>query len=227
MKRKIPPLEQTAFDRGPFGKDDRLGVRPDCFESQRVAPDDISFQDKYNGIAAFVFGFFAVKTAVGPIKNAKQAFAALDDVVLQYIDPVDARKGKDGIPLVLHLAPSIPLLNDSQFPFEYLGKEIPSAAGGLQKAGFNPFRFLPDQIQHGVDFPLTGIHLAMICHALLRDKLGFHLFGCINRREVVLVHFLRFVALITLNRIVFRFHQRCVLSEEFEASFRDPLLTVS
>lgn len=219
MKGKIPPFEQTAFDGRPFGKDDRLWVVAHCLESERITPDDIPFQNKNNRIAAFVFGFLAVKPAVSPIKNAEKALTAFYNVVLEYVDAINAGNGKDGIPLVFQLAPSIPPLNDSQFSLEYLGKEISSATGWLQKAGFDPLRFLPDQIQHGVDLPLPGIHLAMICHALFRDKVCFHLFAFIHQREVLPFHFLRLVAPIYTNEIAFGFHQLFFFPKAFETPF--------
>ena len=56
MKCEIPPLELVAVDRRPFGKHDVARMVAHGLERQGIAPNDIPFQYKPDGVVATVLG---------------------------------------------------------------------------------------------------------------------------------------------------------------------------
>ena len=56
MKREVPPFELVAVDRRPFGKHDVARLVANGLERQRVAPNDVPFQDEPDCFPAAVLG---------------------------------------------------------------------------------------------------------------------------------------------------------------------------
>lgn len=155
---KIPAFDHVAIDRRPFAKNDGPRIVADSAECERVPPDDVSVQDVFDRIQAFI----AKKAPVTVFKDREKPFPAFSDIVLKDIDAVDRANGQHSVPLVIRRAFSIAALDDAQLAIENLAQKVAGPARWFKKAGLDALRFLLDEVQHGVHFLLARQHLAMI-----------------------------------------------------------------
>lgn len=128
--------------------------------------NDVARKNELNRRAAVRLGLLLEQPGVSLRENLQEPFPAGRDVVRQNINAVEARHGKNRVPLIFQLALAIPGFDDAEFPLENLSQKIPIAASRLKKARVNPLGLLFDEIEHGVDLTRTGQHLAVIGNPL-------------------------------------------------------------
>src|SRR5680860_102949 len=131
--------------------------------------NDIRAQDESDRFAACILSLLPKESQVIQFEDAEKPLAALLDVILENVDAVDTGDGQNGVALVFELALAVALFHNAQLAYENLRQKVARAASRFEKTRFDALGLLLDQIDHGVNFPLAGIDLAMIRHALFRD----------------------------------------------------------
>src|SRR5690348_10985053 len=92
-KSEIPPLQHAPVDRRPFGKDDMarpLAYRP---ESEGVAPNDVSFENKPHRLATLVLRVGLKQAGVAYVEDLEEPSSAIAHIVREDINPVDRGDG--------------------------------------------------------------------------------------------------------------------------------------
>ena len=172
VKTEILALHLGPHDKCPFGKHDGfvrvVAVFIHGFQAQRIAAYDVPAENETDGFLTLLADLFAANGLIFGVPNVIKAVSTGDHVIHQQVHTVDTCYSNNRLFLKFERQRFFlsrrngAFLGCLQFSAKNLHNEITVSAGRFQKAAVHPFGFLLHQIQHGVDFPLTGEYLAVV-----------------------------------------------------------------
>lgn len=175
-KPVVAALDLVAEDEGPLGESDGLPLRR--LHGECVTALDIARQHEGDGIEELGAAGASADTLPLLGDDAKEPVAALRNVVLEQLHPVEARNGDERVALPDGGVAPAPPGRHGELAAEHLGEEVPVAARRLQEPRIYAFRLLFHHVKHGIYFALSGKNFAMIHHAPARFDLTLsHLFA--------------------------------------------------
>src|SRR5574344_1458062 len=128
----ITTLHLTIADKCPLTENDGMGIAAYGHQTERIAPKDVSTEDKPGCIYHFVHRLGDI-LMIKRIKNLLQARSRPLYIVLQNIYAIDTAQGINGITFQFLLTAPILTLHHSQLPTEYLHHKVAVAASRFQK----------------------------------------------------------------------------------------------
>ena len=143
-------------------------------QSQCVSANNVSAEDEANSLSCLIVGFLLADSFIFLVPNSKEAFTASQDIIHHQVNAVNTGNSQDSILFIIKGASAVLSPDFLQLTPKNLRQEIAIAAGRLQKATVNTLCFLFYEVKHGVDFTLSGEHLAVIGNPFLRFDLLFH-----------------------------------------------------
>src|SRR3989338_4701539 len=96
----------------------------------------------------------------------KQVRAALDNVVRQQFDAVEAHQREQSIMPFFKVGLAELNLDSGELALKNLHEKVSAAARRLQEAGVNALGLVPDKVEHRLDHPRGGEYLPMISDTL-------------------------------------------------------------
>ena len=150
----------------PVHKDDGGGLLR-AVGLQRVAVEDVPFQDEAGGLLAPGPARAAAEFCiVGAGPEAQEVGAAGGDVIGEDVDAVEGGEGAEGLAAEAGGVVAAAGLGagGGKFAAEDLDEEVAVAAGGLEEAGADVGALGGDEVAHVADEPIRGEDLPVVPH---------------------------------------------------------------